>query len=75
LAAALSVTTALVAPLGPDDDIGEPEAMGPCDIMASLGLAATGAVGAVALAPLPHAANTTTAVAVSAMDRNFTWFS
>jgi hypothetical protein len=51
-----------------------------CDIIPSLGLAAPGAtlagtVVAFVAEPLPHAANTTTAVAVSAMDRNFTWFS
>ena len=50
---------------------------GSCDaIMASLG-AALGApvAGALVAAPLPHAANTTVAAAVRAMDRNFTLFS
>jgi hypothetical protein len=53
--------------------------MGLCDIIPSLGVATVGAalvagvVGALVAAPLLlHAANTTTAVAVRAMDRNFT---
>jgi len=38
-------------------------------------VAAAVAIGAFVAAPLLQAANTTVAAAVSAMDRNFTWFS